>query len=674
MSPEQAAGRGDVGPATDIYSLGGILYAILTGQPPMPRALAPVLLLNSVDRTPPAPHLVKKGVPIGLEAVCLKSMASQPADRYSGADELAREVQRWLADEPVAARGEPLLERWGRWSRRHRSLVSGLTALLLAGLVGLAVGLWAVSREQARTALQRDEARTAKLQAEESRDLAEKAQAEAEDNFKKANHALAEAKSNLEQADRNLLLARRAVEECFVLTAREPLLSQEAAAPLRRRLLKAALPYYREFRTSKPDDPAFDMDLARNLTRVAEIEVGLGDRAEGRAHVERARELCLQLARLEGLSGDQLQSVSDCINDVGSVYHALGEFATAAQVLAEARRLQERLVKQRPKDFRARFHLAKMAHNLGVVERNRGRVREALQSHEEALKLEADLLKSQPDNAELIGHHVATWRGKASLLAAEERLDEAHKAFLKGEQFGERLMKLKPLTPENVRTVATTYSDHAAMQSNRGKPGEALPLFQKAVALQEMVCRKVPESRYLHDLGIMNSNLGRVNFLLRKPDDELAAWDRARRVWADVLARRPKDEEAGKHHHEAWRQWIRAKVFRVERLMGGGDAVGSAREIEQIASETQQYKPSLLTYAAVCGRWLSTFAKSDRVSASQRDAVSAQALAFLRLASREGMLNDQAKERLKTDRAFDALRGNAAFKKLAGEDQVKKEP
>jgi formylglycine-generating enzyme required for sulfatase activity len=159
MSPEQAEGRSeDMGPATDVYALGAILYEALTGQPPYRGAGMAAVLAQVRRGPPPAPAQVRPGVPRALEAVCLQAMARSAAGRYAGAGEVAREVERFLADEPVAAYREPLSVRLARWRRRHPTLVTA-TGLVLLTLAGAAVvGGLVVGREQAKT-LHEQEAR-----------------------------------------------------------------------------------------------------------------------------------------------------------------------------------------------------------------------------------------------------------------------------------------------------------------------------------------------------------------------------------------------------------------------------------------------------------------------------------------------------------------------------------
>jgi WD40 repeat protein/serine/threonine protein kinase len=158
MSPEQADGRVDqLGPASDVYSLGAMLYTLLAGRAPFEFVWCDVTaLLDRVRRGDfPPPRKLKPWVPRPLEAICLKAMASQSRNRYASASELALEIERWLADEPVLAYREPASARVARWGRRNKPIVTGMTALLLTALVALSAGIVLIESAQKETEKQR---------------------------------------------------------------------------------------------------------------------------------------------------------------------------------------------------------------------------------------------------------------------------------------------------------------------------------------------------------------------------------------------------------------------------------------------------------------------------------------------------------------------------------------
>jgi WD40 repeat protein/serine/threonine protein kinase len=178
MAPEQAVGRSqDVGPATDIYSLGAILYELLTGRPPFFGETALDTLEQLRDLEPVPPSQLQPKVPRDLDTVCLKCLQKEPAKRYVTALALAEDLGRFLDGEPVRARPTGAWERTWKWARRRPAVATLLALVVAVTLTGLGLVSWKwyeAEQAWARAADSARDERAARGQANTRREDAER--------------------------------------------------------------------------------------------------------------------------------------------------------------------------------------------------------------------------------------------------------------------------------------------------------------------------------------------------------------------------------------------------------------------------------------------------------------------------------------------------------------------
>jgi WD40 repeat protein/serine/threonine protein kinase len=158
MSPEQARAQKGLSTAVDVYGLGAVLYALLTGRPPFQAKDVYETLMQVVGDSPVPPRTLNAKVPRDLETICLRCLQKEPSGRYGSAGEVARDLERWLAGEPIVARPVGRWERGWRWCRRNPAVASLLASLLVVLTLGVIVSARyaVVARREARAARQRE--------------------------------------------------------------------------------------------------------------------------------------------------------------------------------------------------------------------------------------------------------------------------------------------------------------------------------------------------------------------------------------------------------------------------------------------------------------------------------------------------------------------------------------
>ncbi len=357
VSPEIAAQDMDaVGPATDVYSLGAILYHLLTGHAPFVAVDGEDLLRRVQEGNLVAPRRAKPGVPAALEAVCRRAMALRPENRYRTAKELGDDLERWLAHEPVRAHQDPAPVRVRRWLKRHPEAMLGGAATFVAAL-GATVYGWEASRrellesrnQQAAFAVQADrrvQGYAAALDAVDA--LGELALAPA-----KATPDAAAARSRtvagdfVRRGDDHPAL-RRALAQAKLRLA---LLDADPAQPdatIGR--LKEAFEAWIAVRVDQPDSPEAAAGLAATHQGLGRAQRAAGHWPEALTAFETALPLRRQLGGDPAAPYARRLEFAEAMQDLASAQVAAGRGAEAAPQLAAAAAQFAALAAERPND------------------------------------------------------------------------------------------------------------------------------------------------------------------------------------------------------------------------------------------------------------------------------------------------------------------------------------
>ncbi len=151
MAPEQAAGKARlIGPATDVYALGAILYELLTGRPPFKGAAPLDTVVQVLYEEPIRPSRLRPHLPRDLEIICLKCLEKEPHRRYASAEALANDLRCFRQNKPIQARPVGVFERASKWARRRPLSAALLAGMLLVTVLGFTGVTW--QWQEARTA------------------------------------------------------------------------------------------------------------------------------------------------------------------------------------------------------------------------------------------------------------------------------------------------------------------------------------------------------------------------------------------------------------------------------------------------------------------------------------------------------------------------------------------
>jgi eukaryotic-like serine/threonine-protein kinase len=512
MPPEQAEGAIDrLGPRSDVYGLGAILHDLLTGKRPIDGTSLEEILKRVGHGDIKPPRQVRPEVPAALEAICLKALALRPEDRYPAPRALAADIKAWLADEPVAARGEPFAERARRWAKRNRTAVTAAAVALLVGLVGLG-GIAAVLT-------------ASNIALNTQRRRAEDREAQAIDAVKKFRDSVAE----------------------------EPELKNNPRLDvLRKRLLKEPLAFFRALRDRLQVDrdtrPESLARLAQASYDLGQLTNEIGDKRDAlRSHRE-------ALAIRQGLAAanptaNQFQSdLASSQFDIGVLLKDTGSQAEALKVFESALAVQQKLADANPTDNQFQSRLATTHGNIGVVLKNTGRMDEAMKAYKSALEIQQRLADANPTVNQFQSDLSASHGNIGNLLHNSGMLTEALKAFESALAIQQRLADANPTVNQFQSRLAASHNNIGLLLYAMGNPAEALKAFESALAIKKKLADANPTvNQFQMELATSYNNIGSlIGSLLRvydMPAKALKAFESALAIQQRLADANPADNQ-----------------------------------------------------------------------------------------------------------------------------------
>jgi non-specific serine/threonine protein kinase/serine/threonine-protein kinase len=572
-SPEQIRGE-RVTTASDVYSLGVVLYRLLADRPPYDLAgLSPLDAMRVACEADPPPMSsvadpARRGTLRGdIDRIVAKSLRKAPAERYGTIAELAADLRAWLDGRPVSAAPQSLVDRVRRGVRRHRGAVAAGAALfvtLVAGVVGTS---W-----QARVAAR-------------ERD--------------KAQHRFRE----VQQVSRALLF-----------DVHDALRRLPGATEPRRLLLDRAVTFMDGLAADAADDHQLQLELSEGYRRLGQVQGlsgvdNLGDTAAAVASFEKAARLAEDARRGNPAALRPLVAAFDAWSDIASTADELGRDDQGARAHARRLALLSELGR-RPDDVETSTALAISHSTVGVYHAGRQEPDQARVAYVAALA-HFDRLPAAVRTAQVRPYSL-TLKSLGAIEMVRGALDDSERHYRSALALEDAALRQTPSSPRWPFEISFTLSDLGLIMTRRGRNEEARPLWRRALDIRRRALAADPKNvRMLVAVASMRSRLGHLDLQAKRYADAIAGFEEnlainerlvaaqpastsrlAEREWTLLLLAKAHAEAAASGDR-AWRAsgpQARALLARVrpERVaVAGKTDAGFRKEYDALAGQLQ---------------------------------------------------------------------------------------
>jgi eukaryotic-like serine/threonine-protein kinase len=540
MSPEQAELNNlDIDTRSDVYSLGVLMYELLAGSPPFPRAelavkgLHEVLrVIREVDPQRPSAKLstskmrasiaALRGIEPGalgkllsgdLDWIVMKALEKDRNRRYDTAIGLSMDLQRYLAGETVLAAPPSRLYRVRKFIRRNRSSVIAASLVLfslIGGMAGTTYGLFRARDEQRNAEEQESLAKTQRTRAE--------------------------------QREQDAI---DAVKRFGDTVSKNPdLKNNPSLESLRKTLLQEPLSFFQSLRTRLQSDPDTRPEslsrLAAAASDLARLTNEIGDKQNSLKAYRESIDIYQKLIDEHPTDIEFQCSLAQCHNNIGNLLNATGEPSKALAAYEAALEIQERLAHANPTVTEFQSDLARSHNNIGVVFSETGEPAKALVMHEKALEIQERLVQTDPTISEFQSHLAASHHNVGSLLRSTGELAKALAAFERALEIRERLAQANPTVTEFQSDLARSHNTIGVVFGETGEPAKALAAYGKAIEIRERLVQANPTiTEFQSRLALSYNNIGWELSEMGEKAKALAAFEKAVEIQARLAEANP---------------------------------------------------------------------------------------------------------------------------------------